>query len=181
MRRILFLLFIPCLAACNNDMTRVQFFNRQVLPSQTISEAHVLRSESGKLQLQLDAPFIEQYQTPEEKTVYPRGLFLQFFNDDHTLNATLRANYGISLDKRNIMMVRDSVVVIDYSSGDTIYLKDMVWNADQCRVFSNKPVCMVNGGRVTLGSRFVSDDSFENIKVYGQHGTFEFEDEEEDE
>lgn len=169
---------MPLLVACNNDMSKVQFFNRQVLPTQTITDAHVLRSEEGKLQLQLDAPYVEQYQTPEEKTIYPRGLYLQFFNDDHTLNATLRANYGISLDKRNIMMVRDSVVVIDYSSGDTIYLADMVWNSERGRVFSNKPVRMVNGGRVTLGSRFVSDDSFENIKIYDQHGTFEFEDDE---
>lgn len=172
------ILTLTLLASCNNDMTQVQFFNRQVLPTQTLTDAHVLRSSEGNLQLKLQAPYIEKYQTPEAKTLYPRGVFMQFYNEDHSLKATLRADRGFSLDARNIMKVSDSVVIIDYTTSDTIYLRDMIWNSERGRVYSNNPVRMVNGERVTLGTRFVSDDRFENITIFDQHGTFAFKEDE---
>ena len=162
-------------SGCTNDMETISMFNNRNLPSQELKGAEVRRSERGVLQMTLEAPLIQQYQTPEAKTVYPKGVELQFFDNQQQLRTTLRANYAISLDERNIMKAQDSVVVIDYLNGDTIYLEDIIWNSNEDRIYSNHSVRAVNGQRVTYGDGFVSDQQMQNLRILRQRGTVEVE------
>ncbi len=162
-------------SGCTNDMETISMFNNRNLPSQELKGAEVRRSERGVLQMTLEAPLIQQYQTPEAKTVYPKGVELQFFDNQQQLRTTLRANYAISLDERNIMKAQDSVVVIDYQNGDTIYLEDIIWNSNEDRIYSNHSVRAVNGQRVTYGDGFVSDQQMQNLRILRQRGTVEVE------
>lgn len=157
--------------SCSNDIEKVQFFDRKDLPSQMVTKAHVIRSDSGKKQLVLEAPCIEAYEKPERKTVYPKGLQIHFYDNTNALKAYIRAGYGISLDDRELMEIRHNVVIIDYRTGDTSYLENLVWNSGEGRIYSNNPVRSVNGQRVTLGDGFESDDNFETPQIIHQRGT----------
>lgn len=167
--------FMLLFTGCTNDMETISMFNNRNLPSQELKGAEVRRSERGVLQMTLEAPLIQQYQTPEAKTVYPKGVELQFFDNQQQLRTTLRANYALSLDERNIMKAQDSVVVIDYQNGDTIYLEDIIWNSNEDRIYSNHSVRAVNGQRVTYGDGFVSDQQMQNLRILRQRGTVEVE------
>lgn len=171
---ICMLLLTSCIAGCGNNMETINFFDRQELPDNTIKRAHIQRSESGRLQLQMDAPVIEQYSKPESKTVYPRGVCMHFFDDYNSPTAILKANYAISYDGRNLMQVRDSVVIIDLRSGDTTYLQDLTWDANQHRIFTDKPLRSKNGQRVTYGDGFTSDENMETPQILHQRGTLEW-------
>ena len=74
------------------------------------------------------------------------------------------------------MEAYDSVVVIDYGSGDTIYLQDLIWNSAEDRIYSEHPVRAKNGNRITLGDGFVSNQRMENMQIIHQRGIIEFED-----
>lgn len=187
-----FLLCIPfLLLSCSNDMEKVKFFDRQNLPSQTLTNALILRSERGVLQVEIKAPFIAKYDVPEPMTIYPQGVELSFFDNSGTkidssatsiknvrqknqkeapTSVRLSALHATSWDEKGVMMARDSVVIIDFSSGDTIYLQDIVWNQNDGRIFSNNPVRAKNGQRVTLGDSFHSDESFTNLQIVNQRG-----------
>ena len=73
------------------------------------------------------------------------------------------------------MKAQDSVVVIDYQNGDTIYLEDIIWNSNEDRIYSNHSVRAVNGQRVTYGDGFVSDQQMQNLRILRQRGTVEVE------
>ena len=75
------------------------------------------------------------------------------------------------------MKASDSVVVIDYASGDTVYLDDIIWRDNEDIIFSNHPVRAVNGNRVTYGDGFVSDEQMSNLRITHQRGVIEFNDE----
>lgn len=168
------LVFMMLALGCANDMQDIHLFDRQTLPDQEIRNAHVRRSESGKLQMELDAPLIRQYHEPTSKTIYPQGVSLRFYGSDRVLKTALTARYAISLDDKEMMEARDSVVVIDYGSGDTVYLDNIIWNSNEDRLYSNRPVKAVNGNRITYGDGFVSDGRMENLRVVRQRGTIEF-------
>ena len=76
------------------------------------------------------------------------------------------------------VLVREdgSVVVIDYTNGDTVYLKDITWESDEDIIYSRNPVRAVNGHRITYGDGFVSDGNMSNLRITRQRGTIEFED-----
>lgn len=168
------------LSACSNDMDKVRFFGRKELPLQTVINGHADRSEYGKLQLHLDARKIVQYGDPNPRTIYPEGLELWLYDGDASqVKAYIRAGYGESSDQTNMTKVRDSVVIIDYRSGDTSYLKDLYWDNQEHRIYSKNPIRSVNGNRVTYGDGFESDENFESPMILHQRGTIEWKEDEE--
>jgi len=164
------------LSACSGDMSDISRFERQNPPDQEVKNAHIRRSERGRLQVEITAPLIMQYRQPAARTIYPRGVDLRFYGENRQLKTFIRANQAVSYDDRNIMKAKDSVVVIDYSSGDTVYLDDIVWRDNEDIIFSNHPVRAVNGNRVTYGDGFVSDEQMTNLRITRQRGVVEFQD-----
>lgn len=156
-------------------MKDISQFQRQVPPDQEIIEAHIWRSEEGRLQLELEAPRIVQYKKPDTRTIYPKGVELRFYDNQRQVQTFIRANKATSFDDKNIITAKDSVVVIDYTNGDTIYLEDIVWKSDEDIIYSNHPVRAVNGNRVTYGDGFVSDADMTNLRITRQRGIIEFE------
>ena len=167
-----------CLLGCGNDIEKTKIFEPQNLPTQTIKNAHIQRSENGKLQLIMTAPLVEQYTKPEDKTEYKQGVYMRFFSGYKHPTATLKARYACDHGRRNMMEVRDSVVIIDLQRGDTVYLADLTWDKNQHRIYTQKPVRSRNGQRVTFGDSFESDDAFNAPIIVHQRGTIEWTEEE---
>ena len=101
---------------------------------------------------------------------------MRLFNNDRSIKSTIEADYAISYDDIDVMEAHDSVVVIDFSNGDTIYLEDLIWNSNEDRIYSDHPVRAKNGNRITEGDGFVSDQRMENMQIIRQRGVIEFED-----
>lgn len=171
---VIALLLACLLSACGNDIEKTKLFEPHTLPDNTIKNARIQRSEQGKLQLIMTAPLVEQYSLPEPKTEYRKGVNMQFYNGYQHPTGKLRARYAVTYDKREMMQVRDSVVIIDLQRGDTIYLHNLTWNQLEHRVYSDTTVRTKNGPRVTIGDRFESDDAFESPRIYHQRGTIEW-------
>ena len=168
-------LLLACLlSGCGNDIEKTKLFEPHTLPDNTIKNARIQRSEQGRLQLIMTAPLVEQYSVPEPKTEYRKGVDMQFYDGYQHPTGKLRARYAISYDKREMMQVRDSVVIIDLQRGDTIYLHNLTWNQLEHRVYADTTVRTKNGPRVTIGDRFESDDAFESPQIYHQRGTIEW-------
>jgi LPS export ABC transporter protein LptC len=100
---------------------------------------------------------------------------LRFFDSQRRLQTAVSARKAISYDDQDILYARDSVVIIDYSNGDTIYLEDITWKSKEDVIYSNRPVRAVNGARLTFGDGFISDANLTNLRVKRQRGTIEFE------
>ncbi len=171
-----FSLIALILASCSNDIEKVRAFNRRDMPRQVLDGAAVTRSEYGNLQLELRAPEIRIYDSPEHHTVYPRGVEMTFFEDSRAPKAFVKADSAISKDDRDLMEAYGNVVVIDYHTGDTTYLHNIVWNTADGRLWSDTTVRSVNGHRVTYGDGFDSDDRLENLHIVRQRGTIEIND-----
>lgn len=171
-----FLFAFSTLPSCSNDMKDIRQFERKAPPDQEIKEGHIWRSEYGQLQVELDAPRIVQYRKPDTRTLYPEGVELRFYNDAREMTTFIRADKATSYDDKNILTAKDSVVVIDYTNGDTVYLEDIIWKSNEDIIYSNHPVRAVNGNRVTYGDGFVSDENLTNLRITRQRGIIEFED-----
>lgn len=167
------------LLGCTNSIDKVKFFDRQSLPRQTLSQAEIMCSHRGHVESAITAPVIQQYDAPNARTLYPEGVSVAFFGTSGDTTATLEARYAATWNDNAVMLARDSVVIINYQSRDTIHLFDLVWNRDEGRVFSNHPVRSHNGPQVTFGDSFHSDDALQHIQIDNQHGVFILEEEDE--
>ena len=172
-----FLLLLPLLAACRNDMEKIQFFEQKELPQQTLDSVCMFRSQEGTVDVIMTAPSVVIYDTPQKKTVYPKGVSMRIVDKRNQPIASIRADHAYSLDEKKIIEARKNVVIIDYRSGDTSYLESLVWNSVDHRIYSMDPVKSVNGERVTIGDGFESDEEFKQPLILHQRGTLTFDDE----
>ncbi len=168
-----------CLMACTANMQSIP--DRSDSASQKLENAHVHRSDEGHLQLELDAPMIYKYERPLAKTLYlakdGNQVKMRFFDTNNgKQKISIAADSAISFDDRNIMEAHGNVVVIDYGSGDTIYLLDLIWNSNEDLIYSDNPVRARNGNRLTEGDGFTSDGRMENLQIIHQRGVIEFND-----
>ena len=164
---------------CSNNMQAIP--DRSDSADQELVNAHVHRSESGHLQLELDSPLIYKYERPLAKTEYRSAkgeqVKMRLFDEhDGHLKISIAADSAISYDDRNIMEAHGNVTVIDFGSGDTIYLLDLIWNSNEDRIYSDNPVRARNGNRLTEGDGFTSDGRMENLQIIHQRGVIEFND-----
>lgn len=173
-RLLLLVLYGLLLCSCTNDIEKVQFFNRKKLPNQTVKDAVMRRSSSGNVQMQMETALVEKYTEPEERTYYPQGLQVNFFNNDGSMKAYLWTKEAEELAGSKMIQARDSVVIIDYESGDTVYMKNLTWNREEGRMYSNDLIRSVNGQRLTYGDGFESDEEFKNPQILHQRGTIEW-------
>lgn len=163
--------------SCSNDMGKVKFFDRQKLPEQMLYNSDITHSENGHVQMRMTAPIVAQYTSPERKTIYPEGVKMVFFNEVLQKTASVVAKYAATYDDKGLSMAKDSVVIIDFNTHDTIFLQDLIWSKNEGRVYSRHLVEAHNGQRVTYGDGFESDDAFDNLKIIHQRGTIEVKDE----
>lgn len=171
---LLSVLFCLSLTACTNDIEKVRFFDQKSLPAQTVKEATVHRSTSGKVQMVMTTPLVQKFITPDKRTLYPEGLQVNFLNPDGSKRAYLWALRAEELTDNNMVQAHDSVMIIDYENGDTVYLKNLTWNRNEGRMYSNDLIRAVNGQRLTYGDGFESDDQFTNPQIFHQRGTIEW-------
>lgn len=174
---LLLVLYAITLVSCVNDIEKVRFFDKKELPNQAVKEAVMRRSSSGNVQMVMTTPLVEKYMEPKERTIYPQGLMVDFLNTDGSKKAylwTLKAEEQI---EEKLVLAQDSVVIIDYETGDTVYMKNLTWNREEGRMYSNDLIKSVNGQRLTYGDGFESDDEFKNPQIFHQRGTIEWNDE----
>lgn len=171
---LLSVLFCLLLSACSNDIEKVRFFEHKELPAQMVRNATVRRSSSGNVQMVMTTPLVQKYTSPEKRTIYPEGLQVEFLNPDGSKRAFLWALRAEELTDNNLVQAHDSVVIIDYDNGDTVYLKNLTWNKGEGRMFSNDLIRSTNGNRITYGDGFESDDQFTNPQIFHQRGTIEW-------
>lgn len=170
-----FVLLLLSLTSCRNDMEKVRLFDPQNLPQQSLDTVRAVRSLGGKKQMVLESPKVVIYEQPERKTVYPEGINMKIFDNNGKVNATITADYALSLDEKKIIEARKNVVIVDFRSGDTSYLNSIIWNSAEHRIFSNDTIKSVNGARITYGDGFESDDEFTSPLILHQRGTMTIE------
>ena len=168
------------LTSCNSQLQSIP--DRSDSAAQELSVAHVRRSEGGRLQMELDAPVIQKYNTPRPITKFRSRSGVQvkmrfFAASDGHKTASIHADSAVSFDDRDMMEAYGNVMVIDYKTHDTVYLEDLRWNGEEDRAWSDNPVRARNGRRLTEGDGFESDGKMENMRITHQRGVVEFKDE----
>ena len=174
---LLSVLLCLLVSACSNNIEKVRFFDQKKLPSQTLKDAIIRHSSSGNVQMVMTTAEVEKYNEPTQRTVYPQGLQVDFLNTDGSKRAYLWTLQAEELAESNLVQAHDSVVIIDYESGDTVYLKNLTWNRTEGRMYSNDLIRSVNGQRLTYGDGFESDEQFNNPQIFHQRGTIEWNEE----
>lgn len=137
-------LFTGCifLSACENDPAVV---NSQGKKKTGIEEARnivINYTLSGKTKSILTAPLMLNVEDTVPYVEFPKTLHADFYNETGEVESILTAKYAKYKQNQSIVLLRDSVKVVNIKNGDTLYTNELYWDRSRTGVefYTNKPV-----------------------------------------
>jgi len=166
--KIIAALFWGCifLQACVNDEKDVkEFFQRKL----GVDEAHDIESylsQGGKMKARLRSPLMYRYQDTLPRVEFPKTLHVDFFDDSTKIESQLNAMYGRYLEGKNKVFLRDSVVVFNMKNHDTLKCKELWWDQNKQRFYTDKPVRIHRPDMIMIGVGLSAPQDFKSFEMY---------------
>ncbi|HEY1019403.1 MAG TPA: LPS export ABC transporter periplasmic protein LptC [Sediminibacterium sp.] len=126
---------------CENDVNEVRELGRKKENIEEGKNISSYLSMDGKMRAHLTAPLMLRIQGDTgRRTEFPRSLHVDFYNDSTAqIESQLSALYGNYLENQNKVFLRDSVVAFNVK-GDTLFCKEMYWDQNLQKFYTDKEV-----------------------------------------
>src|ERR1035437_3390975 len=86
--------FYFLLSSCQTDIkTIIQLDSGKNLPSETMKDAEIMYSDSGKVKMKLMAVQLDRFVGEKEYIEMPRGMHILFYDDLMKVSSRLKADY----------------------------------------------------------------------------------------
>ena len=162
--------------SCENDLTIVKSLTvDEKFPSEVLSDAVILYSDSAILKARLTAPKMEHYLEKDPYVELTEGINLVFYSEDGKITSHLTANYAINYERQNRMEAKGDVVLIN-EAGEKLNTEHLIWNQKEERIYSEEFVKITTADEIIWGEGFESNQSFTNFKIKHIKGTILVED-----
>jgi LPS export ABC transporter protein LptC len=160
--------------SCTNDLKDVMALPKtRLTPDQEGDSVTMLYTDSARLRLMVKANrmLVFSKNVKEPFTVLPKGVFVTFFDEDETISATLKADYGVRFDLSKRMEARYNVVVVN-RKGERLETEKLVWDENRERIYTDAFVKITTGKEVIMGNGMESNQDFSKYEIKKVTGQF---------
>lgn len=169
------------LISCENSMTDVQeIAGQDTLPVETAFNLEFERTDSGYRQIILRSNHMERYGGDDPYSVFPEGFEITFYDTAGVAKSFIRANYGISYDKKKLMRARNNVVVKNFETEEQLDTENLVWDQNTEEIYSGTFVKITTPDKVVYGDSLRAHESFKWRDIYNMRGAFDYVEDESD-
>ena len=90
----------------------------------------------------------------------------------------IRGDYGIRYEREELVFIKDSVVVENLKTKETLFTETLYWNQKTKKIYTRNDVKIVSPDKVIFGDSLNANEDFTQRVIYGMRATLEIEDEE---
>lgn len=165
-------LIISCLFlyGCINNYQEVQNLGKKRLPVDEAINVESYLSQNGNVKAKLTSPLMTSVENNDSpKIEFPNTLHVDFFNDSTIIESRLFAKYGLFYQKKNLVFLRDSVIVFN-TKKDTLRCEELWWDQDKQIIFTNTAVHIRKPDESIDGTGMVADQNFTKWTIYNAKG-----------
>lgn len=165
------------LVACENDPSEVAELLANLQPEiEKAQRVEILYSDSALVKVRIEGQTMLTYLDPNDpRQEFPDGVRVEFFGPDGNISSILTAKYGLRVDKKNQIIVRDSVVWQSVEQ-EKLETEELIWDERSEKVFTQKFVVITRPDEIITGHGFESDQNFENARINAVDGRIKISD-----
>jgi LPS export ABC transporter protein LptC len=175
-KRYLFLgaaLTLSCffITACENDVKKIDALlkNRSAIEEAFKIEAFL--SQSGQVKAKLTAPYMMTVHGDSPYVEFTRTLHVDFYTDSTIIESTLDSRYAKYFQYNGLVLLKDSVVVINKNNRDTLRTNELWWDRDKREFRTDKPVQIYQQDKIIFGKGLWGLQDFSKYKIDTITGT----------
>jgi len=147
-----FILLTGFLFSCVNDIDTIQKVSYDPdAPSEITRNLEVFYNDSGYAQVRIFATLAETYESPERVTKLKDGVRVDFFSNEGEIISQLTSLYGEVNFVTGQIVVRDSVVLLNFESKQSLETEELHWNQNDSTIYTEKNVIIKTEGKGVTG------------------------------
>jgi len=177
LRGYIVILLTILLLSCENKNETLPPLDLLSLPSQSVKDFKTIYSDSGKTELIMTSPMMEQYDNSGEPYFEFRlGIHVEVFDGSSKPSGTVTSKYAKYTKADNVWELKDSVVVINEKS-DKLETEVLFWDQTKDLIYSDRFVRFTNEDQIVMGTGFESDPQLKKRKIRKVSATIYLKDE----
>jgi LPS export ABC transporter protein LptC len=143
--------------SCENKINLPPRPDFLTLPSVTVKDFETVFTDSGRKQLEMSSPLLEQYDNIDfPYSEFRSGIKVIFYDGKTEPVASVTAKYAKYTKTNNMWELKDSVVVLN-ESNYKLETEVLFWNQENDLIFTDRFVKITNEDQITQGFGFESD------------------------
>jgi LPS export ABC transporter protein LptC len=132
------------------------------------TDVTTLYSDSAKVLIKLKAPVQQEFENGDG--VFPKGLYIEFYDKAGQISSTLRANYGKQQKNKNLYLVRGHVVFVNRLKKEKLETEELYWDKSKQKIYTDKFVTITTPERMITGTGLEADQDFSNYRILNPTG-----------
>ena len=157
--------------SCKNDLEEIdRVINREMIAVETAKEVSMLYSDSAMIRVRVEGPIMLRHLDKENpRQEFTEGVKVVFFALGQKVESVLTAKYALRLEKKNQIIVRDSVVW-ESTDGEKLETEELVWEERKAKIFTNRFVTITKPEEVIYGYGFEAKQDFSEWSINAVEG-----------
>jgi len=168
------------LVACHRDIVpEGQQYGqpRKEMPALSTTKVSTLISDSGVTRYRIEADLWEIYDKAEPPyQEFPNGIYLEQFDEQLEVQASLKADYGHYNETEQIWTLRGNVHALN-RKGEEFDSPCMYWSQKQHRVYSDTTIHITREASIIKGVGFESNEEMSKYTILHPTGVFPIDEE----
>lgn len=138
------------------------------------------RSDSGHVQVELEAPKLFRQESESENLELANGFVARLYNASHAQTALIQADYGVRYGDKQLVEARGNVHVENLETKEMMDSDELFWYQDRKMIHARTNLKIVTPDKIIFGDSLTAQEDFSKYSIYNVTATFDVEDEESD-
>ena len=170
---------VMVLFSCENSLDKVkEFVDTDTINGVLAYGVTIARSDSGLVQARLVADVMHRVEGDSAILEFPKGFVAHIYDKSNEPSTMIRGDYGIRYEKIELVFIKDSVVVENLKTQETLFTETLYWNQNNKKIYTRNKVKIVSPDKVIFGDSLNANEDFTQRVIHGMRATLEIEDEE---
>lgn len=126
--------------SCENDVKKIDALFKNRAAIEEAFKVETFLSQSGQVKAKLTSPYMMIVHGDSPYIEFTRTLHVDFYSDSVTIESILDARYAKYFQYNSMVLLKDSVVVVNKNNRDTLRTNELWWDRDKREFRTDKPV-----------------------------------------
>lgn len=140
-------------------------------PLKEAENVELFYSENNTVKVKMQAELLYEFENGDRE--FPKGVYMEFYNEFGRLSSTLRANHAFFFKKEEQWRGRGKVEVKNIEKHEQLNTEELFWKPKSKKIFTDKFVTIRQQGDVIYGEGLDANQDLSDYLIKKPAGEFE--------
>ena len=161
--------------SCGDDLQDPDKQQKYTGPLIENQDVVTLYSDSAKLLIKLQAPVQQEFENGDG--VFPKGLYVEFYEKPGQITSTLKANYARQDRNKDIYQAKGNVIVNNLAKREKLETEELFWDKNKGEIYTDKFVKVTTAEEVLMGQGLRANQDFSRYRILKPTGIIDLKEE----